>query len=234
MSRTEIAALSSAREQVLTRIGEAASRAGREPSSIRLVAVTKTVPAERIRLAVGAGMRVLGENRVQEAAAKIPSVDGATWHLIGPLQANKARRALELFDVIESVHSIELAERLDRIAIDLGRSRVPVLLEVNVDRDPAKAGFDPDAIEPVRERLDALRTLDVRGLMTIGRLTADQEATRSTFRSLRELSARLRDRWANLGSELSMGMSDDFEIAIEEGSTIVRVGRALFGDRPPA
>jgi pyridoxal phosphate enzyme (YggS family) len=228
----EVEQLRHAHDLVLARIAAAAQRAGRDPGEVTLVAVSKTVAAERIRAAVMAGMHVLGENRVQEAAAKIPAVEGATWHLIGPLQANKARRALELFDVLESVHSLELARRLDRIAREIGRSRVPVLLQINVDRDPAKAGFDPADLEAVTAQLGELSALDVRGLMTIGRLTADPEAARPTFRALRVLSRQLRERWPRLGGELSMGMSDDYEVAVEEGATIVRVGRALFGDRP--
>jgi PLP dependent protein len=231
----EIATLSSARRRVLERVAAAAARAGRDPASVTLVAVSKTVPAERVRAAVAAGLDVLGENRVQEAAEKIAVVGAGTWHLVGPLQANKARRASELFDVVESVHSIELAERLHRIAAEqpAGR-RLPILLQVNVDRDPAKAGLDPEALAGLRKRLDALPALDLRGLMTIGRLVEDPELARPTFRALRELSVRLRATWPQLGPALSMGMSDDFEVAIEEGSTIIRVGRALFGERPPA
>ncbi len=147
-----------------------------------LVAVSKTVPADRIRAAVAAGFRVLGENRVQEAAAKIPVVDGAAWHLIGPLQANKARRAVELFDVIESVHTLELAQRLATVAAEVRPGRaVPVLLQVNVDRDPAKAGFDPDTVEAALEGLDGLAALDFRGLMTIGRFAVTPTEARATF-----------------------------------------------------
>ena len=140
----EVEAFRRARDEVLARIADAAARAGRDPGAVTLVAVSKTVPADRVRAAVAAGLRVLGENRVQEGAAKIPDVPGAAWHLIGPLQSNKARRAVELFDVIESVHSVDLAHRLDRLAAELRPGRpLPVLLQVNVDRDPAKAGLDP-------------------------------------------------------------------------------------------
>ena len=169
----------------------AAARAGRDPGRVTLVAVSKTVPAGRIRAAVEAGLRVLGENRVQEGAAKIPEVAGAAWHLIGPLQSNKARRAVELFDVIETVHAVELAHRLDRLAAELRPGRpLPVLLQVNVDRDPAKAGLDPDALEDAIDALDGLEALEFRGLMTIGRFGASPEESRATFASLRELSAR--------------------------------------------
>ncbi len=229
----EVEAFRHARDELLERIGAAASRAGRDASLVTLVAVSKTVPADRVRAAVAAGFRVLGENRVQEGAAKIPVVDGAAWHLIGPLQANKARRAVELFDLVESVHTLELAERLAAISADDRPGRpVPVLLQVNVDRDPAKAGFDPVTVEAAIDRLDALTALDYRGLMTIGRFAVTPGEARATFAALRVLDDRLRARWPRLGPELSMGMSDDFEIAVEEGATIVRVGRAIFGERP--
>jgi PLP dependent protein len=230
-----VTAIAEARARVLERVAGACARVGRDPATVTLVAVSKTVPPERVRAAVAAGLDVLGENRVQEAAAKIPQVPGARWHLVGPLQSNKARRALELFDVIESVHSLELADRLEGIARNtLGRTAFPVLLQVNVDRDPAKAGFLPEALEAAIERLDTNRSLDIRGLMTIGRLVEHGEEARATFVALRALSGWLRSRWPRLGPELSMGMTDDFEVAVEEGATIVRVGRALFGERPAA
>ncbi len=233
MSADEVAAFVDARARVLERIATAAGRAGRDPGAVTLVAVSKTVPAERVRAAVEAGLDVLGENRVQEAAAKIPEVAGASWHLIGPLQSNKARRAVELFDVIESVDGLDLARRLDRLAGEVrpGRS-LRVLLQVNVADDPAKAGFDKTAIEAALPAILALSNLRVDGLMTIGRLGANAEAARPTFRALRALSVGLRARHPELGPALSMGMTDDFEVAVEEGATIVRVGRALFGQRP--
>jgi pyridoxal phosphate enzyme (YggS family) len=233
----EVEAFRRAREEVLARIAEAAERVGRAPASVTLVAVSKTVPVERVRAAVAAGLAVLGENRVQEGAAKIPLVEGARWHLVGPLQSNKARRAVELFDVIESVHTPDLAQRLDGIVGTMsGRPPLPVLLQVNVDRDPSKAGFLPEELEASIGLLDGLGALELRGLMTIGRFTADPEEARPTFAALRELAERLRARWARLGPELSMGMSGDYPAAIEEGATIVRVGTALFGERatPPA
>jgi pyridoxal phosphate enzyme (YggS family) len=230
--RAEIAGLAVARSAVLARIAEAAVRAGRAPASVTLVAVSKTVPADRLRAAVAAGHDVLGENRVQEAAAKIPLVPGPRWHLVGPLQANKARRAVELFDCLEAVDSVELARRLDRIGAEIRPARpLPILLEVNVDADPGKAGFTAAVVAEALPGLLALANLDVRGLMTIGRLTATPDEARSTFRRLRELATQLRAVHPRLGPELSMGMSDDFEVAIEEGATIVRVGRALFGER---
>ncbi|HET9435914.1 MAG TPA: YggS family pyridoxal phosphate-dependent enzyme [Candidatus Limnocylindrales bacterium] len=228
----EVAAFAAARMGVLDRIGEACRRVGRDPADVRLVAVSKTVPAPRLRAAVAAGLDVLGENRVQEALDKIDAVPGATWHLVGPLQSNKARRAVEAFDLVETVDSVALAERLDRLAAELRPARLPVLLQVNVDADPEKAGFAPDALPAALPRVLALGGLEVRGLMTVGRLVADAEAARPTFVALRRLSEALRRGSPALGADLSMGMSDDLEVAVEEGATIVRVGRALFGERP--
>lgn len=231
----EVAALSSAHEHVLATIADACVRAGRDPSTVRLVAVSKTVPPERLRAAVAAGLTTLGENRVQEAEAKRDLVPGVTWHLVGPLQSNKAKRALAAFAVIESVDSVELAERLDRLTAEVRPgARVPVLLQVNVDGDPAKAGLAPDDLVAAMPRLAALEQLDIRGLMTVGRLVERAEDARSTFIALRALSERLRSDGAAAGvpgPELSMGMSDDFAVAVEEGATIVRIGRALFGSR---
>jgi pyridoxal phosphate enzyme (YggS family) len=229
----EVEVFRRARARVLARIEAAARRAGRDPAAVTLVAVSKTVPAGRIRAAVAAGLDVLGENRVQEAGAKIPEVAGAVWHLLGPLQGNKARRAVELFDVLQAVDSLDLARRLDRLAGELRPGRpLPVLLQVNVAGDPAKAGFPEDAVGTVLPGLAALSNLRLEGLMTIGRLVDDAEAARPTFRALRERAAALRASEPRLGPALSMGMSDDFEVAVEEGATIVRVGRALFGARP--
>jgi pyridoxal phosphate enzyme (YggS family) len=199
---------------------------------VTLVAVSKTVAVERVRAAVEAGMTLFGENRVQEALAKVPEVPGARWHLVGPLQSNKARRAIEAFDMIETLDSVGLAQRLDRIAGELGRASMPVLLQVNVDRDAAKSGFAPDELGAAIADIRGLARLDVRGLMTIGREVARPEDARATFAGLRELGERLRGTWPGLGPELSMGMSDDYPVAVEEGATIVRVGRALFGERP--
>jgi pyridoxal phosphate enzyme (YggS family) len=231
---TEVAAFRLRRQAVLERIARAAEQAGRDPAQISLVAVSKTVPADRLRAAVAAGLTVLGENRVQEGEQKRPSVEGATWHLIGPLQSNKARRALETYDVVESIDSLGLASRLARLVIEVRSpdARLPVLLQVNVDDDPAKAGFLPDELAADLPAVLDLAGLRVDGLMTVGRLVDDPESARPTFRRLRLVAARLRAADRRLGSELSMGMSADFEVAIEEGATIVRVGRALFGERP--
>jgi pyridoxal phosphate enzyme (YggS family) len=220
-----------ARERVLETVADACRRAGRAPDEVTLVAVSKTVPASRLEAAVAAGLTLLGENRVQEAEAKAPLLTGARWHLIGPLQSNKARRAVELFEVIQSVDSVELARRLDRLAGDLGRAPLGVYLQVNVDRDEAKAGFLPEALEAELPALAALSNLSLLGLMTVGRLTDTVEGTRPTFVRLRELSGRLRGSVTGLGAGLSMGMTDDHAVAVEEGATLIRVGRALFGER---
>jgi PLP dependent protein len=234
-------AFAHARRGVLDAIAAACDRAGRDPATVRLVAVSKTVPAERVRAAIDAGQVAFGENRVQEAEAKIPAVGAGEWHLVGPLQANKARRALEVVDVIESVDSVELARRLDRIVRELrglpaegpvpDDRRFPILLQVNVDGDPGKNGFEGDGLTAALADLAVLGALRLEGLMTIGRLAVELEAARPTFRALRELAGRLRDTVPVLGPALSMGMSDDYPVAVEEGATIVRVGRALFGER---
>jgi pyridoxal phosphate enzyme (YggS family) len=227
-----IAAYRAAREAVLARIGAACARADRDPAAVTLVAVSKTVPSDQLRDAVAAGLNLLGEKRVQEGVAKAAEVPGARWHLVGPLQGNKARKAVETFESIESVDSIGLAERLDRLAAELRPGlRYPVLLQVNVDDDPAKAGFQPSGLRAAMGALGELEHLDIGGLMTIGRLVQEPSEARTTFRRLRELSDQIRASGAGLGPGLSMGMTDDFEIAIEEGATIVRVGRALFGER---
>ena len=229
---TRIEVYRAARDRVLERIASACRRAARDPADVTLVAVSKTVPADALRDAVAAGLTLLGENRVQEAVAKIPEVPGATWHLVGPLQSNKARRAVETFDVVESVDSVALAQRIDRLAHDLRPDRrYPILLEVNVDGDPAKAGFAPADLGPAVEAIGALPSVSLDGLMTIGRQVVRPADARPTFDGLRDLSERLRAAGAPLGGALSMGMTDDFEVAIEAGATIVRVGRAIFGER---
>jgi uncharacterized pyridoxal phosphate-containing UPF0001 family protein len=243
------------REQLLERIAAACTRAGRLPGAVTLVAVTKTVPIDRVRAAVEAGFETLGENRVQEAEPKIAALreqaadsGGAAgkgalvaaggnrglpvWHLIGPLQSNKAARAVELFDIVETIDSLALARRLDRLAAGRGRAQLSVLVQVNVDEDPAKAGYRPADLVFDLAALADLPRLSLLGLMTVGRLVTDPQDARPTFRRLRALSERLRAGEPRLGPALSMGMSDDFEVAVEEGATIVRVGRAIFGERP--
>ena len=234
--------LVAARAAILERVAAAAARVRRDPAAIEVVAVTKTVEPGRIREAIAAGFHALGENRVQERQAKVGEIDAVSsypageqprWHLIGPLQSNKARRAVELFDVIETVDSIDLARRLDRLAAEIlpGRA-LRLLVQVNVDADPAKAGFSPAGLERQLDELLALPALEVGGLMTVGRLVAEPKQARPTFVALRELSERLRVRHSKLGGALSMGMTDDFEVAVEEGATHVRIGRAIFGARP--
>ena len=193
--------------------------------------MSKTFGAEVLAAAVAAGLTTLGENRVQEAEAKAPALpDSVEWHLVGGLQSNKAARALALFDVIQSVDSLALAERLAR----LGEGReVRILLQVNVDSDDAKGGFSPEGVAEALPGILALTGLRLDGLMTVGRFVTEPEEARPTFVRLRELSERLRQDHPALGRELSMGMTEDFEVAVEEGATIVRVGRALFGSRPP-
>lgn len=225
------AEFAAARFRVLSAIADACRRAGRDPAGVQLVAVSKTVPVARLEAAIAAGLTVLGENRVQEAESKARLLAGASWHLIGPLQSNKARRAVELFEVIESVDSLDLARRLDRLAGELGRAPLDVFLQVNVDRDEAKAGFSPETLEAELADLAALPNLRLLGLMTVGRLVGSAEEARPTFGRLRELSERLHGAVPGLGAGLSMGMTDDYPVAVEEGATVVRVGRALFGAR---
>jgi pyridoxal phosphate enzyme (YggS family) len=195
------------------------------------VAVTKTVPADGVRAALAAGFETFGENRVQEGEAKRAAVGGGTWHLIGRLQSNKAGRAVATFDVIQSVDSVDLARRLATLAAGAAGARLPVYLQVNVDADPDKGGFDPAALQTGLSDILDLDGLEIRGLMTLGRLVDTPEDARPTFVRLRELSERLRTADDRLGAGLSMGMSDDFEVAVEEGATVVRIGRALFGER---
>jgi PLP dependent protein len=230
---TRVDAYRAAVTAVRSRIEAACARVGRDPAEVTLVAVSQTVPAEALRDAMAAGIDLFGENRVQEGVAKAAELPGARWQLVGPLQSNKARRALEVFESIQSVDSVELGERLARLAGEVRPgSRYPILLQVNVDDDPAKAGFPVDAVAGAVDRLAGLGSLEVRGLMTIGRLVTDPDAARPTFRRLRSLSEDLRASGATLGAVLSMGMTDDFEVAVEEGATLVRVGRAIFGERP--
>lgn len=226
------------RERLLEAVRRAAERVDRDPADVEVVAVAKTVPPERIRAAVEAGFTTIAENRVQEAAIKFEAVNEGfdprpAWHLVGPLQSNKARRAVALFDVIQTLNSMELAIRVDRLAGELRPGRpYPVLLQVNVDVDPSKAGLRAARLERDLGVILALPNLRVDGLMTVGRLVSDAQAARPTFVALRRLSERLRSSDPRLGPALSMGMTDDFEVAVEEGATLIRIGRAIFGDRP--
>jgi pyridoxal phosphate enzyme (YggS family) len=205
---------------------------GRDPADVQLVAVSKGVDSSRLGAAVECGLTTFGENRVQEAESKATDVHGASWHLIGHLQSNKAARAVALFDVVQSVDSLDLARRLGRLVHDARDGHdLPVYAQVNVDRDPNKEGFDPDALKEILSELLAVEGLEHLGLMTVGRQVEDAREARPTFRGLRELSDHLRQLDGRLGAGLSMGMSDDFEVAVEEGATVVRIGRALFGSR---
>lgn len=213
-------------------IEKAAVSASRDPSAITLISVGKTFPAEKLREAVEAGAADLGENRVQEAAAKKPAVPPVRWHLIGPLQRNKVRLALETFDIIHTLDRFELADRLQNLLVEHwpGR-RMPVLLEVNVGHEPQKAGALPDeTADLLRHALECDR-LDVRGLMAIPPWNEDPEASRPYYHALRKLRDELEERGRVSLPELSMGMSNDFKVAISEGATMVRVGTAIFGSR---
>jgi pyridoxal phosphate enzyme (YggS family) len=216
--------------RVRARIAEAALRCGRHPEDVALVGVTKTVGVDRIRELVACGVRALGENRVQEARGKVGAVPGVSWHLVGSLQRNKVKEALRLFEVIHSVDSLGLAEELSRRSVEAGAGRrVDVLLQVNISGEPQKHGVAPEETAALAAAAVRLPGLRVRGLMGMAPLVADPEAARPYFRRLRELRDRVREAVADAGiNDLSMGMTDDFEVAIEEGATVVRIGRALF------
>ena len=214
------------------RVAAAASNCGRDPAAITLISVGKTFPAEVVNEAVTAGATDLGENRVQEAVAKKPGVAEARWHLIGPLQRNKARSALDVFDIVHTVDRFEIADRLQYLLTEHWPERkLDVLLEVNVAEEPQKAGTLPEDASELLEHALGCDRLSVRGLMAIPPWAEDPEASRPWFRKLRELRDRLEDEVSHPLPELSMGMSHDFEIAIAEGATMVRVGTAIFGPR---
>ncbi len=222
------------------RIVAAASRSGRSSEKIALMAVSKTQPAERIREAYDAGQRLFGENRVQEFSAKagaLQDMAAAEWHMIGHLQSNKAGRTAELFRAVDSVDSLKLAEKLDLTACQLGK-KLEVLIEINVGGEAAKSGVAPgsDALEELLIAAPRLEAMIFRGLMTVPPFTNDSEDARPYFRKLRELRDAIADRKLPgvAMDKLSMGMSHDFEVAIEEGSTCVRVGTAIFGERAKA
>ena len=213
------------------RIAAACARAGRAPADVRLVVVTKTVNSGAIRELLAAGMRDIGENRVHDAARKAAELGGiqATLHMIGHLQRNKAREAVELFDMIHSIDSLRLAEAVSAAAGELGK-RMPVLLEANVSGEESKYGFTPDSAREAAPVIAAMPGLQLQGLMTMAPLGADEATIRSVFRGLRELAASISREHAIPLPHLSMGMSQDYEIAIEEGATLVRVGTAIVGE----
>lgn len=217
-------------ERVRERIGEAAARAGRDPAGVELCAVTKSADLAAVREAVAAGARILGENRIQSAEPKIRAAEDLAgrveWHMIGHLQRNKARRAARLFEVIGAVDGLPLARRLSELGAERGKA-VTALVEVNTSGEKAKGGFAPEEARAALEEMRALSGLRVRGLMTMAPFTDEERPVRGCFAALREL----RDSvpFAAELPVLSMGMTHDFEIAVEEGATLVRVGTAIFG-----
>jgi len=237
MPKSEVAVtgLTQRLAEVRNRIESCARSCGRSPDEITLVAVSKTHPAEIIREAIAAGVADLGENRVQEADAKIPEVgrQSARWHLIGHLQSNKARRAVELFDVIHSLDSAALTRRLNRVCVELDRKDLPVLIQVDLGHEASKSGAAENDLPQIIESIRESERLRLTGLMTVPPFFEDTELVRPFFRRLRELRDELQTRgvFAGQRGELSMGMTHDFEVAIEEGATMVRVGTAIFGER---
>jgi pyridoxal phosphate enzyme (YggS family) len=219
-------------ERIRNQMAEACTKAGRSPASVALMAVSKMHPAEAILEAYEAGQRLFGENRVQEAQAKaqqILGLDGLELHLIGPLQNNKTSKAAELFHAVDTLDSLKTAERLNSAAQALGR-QIAVLIEVKLSPEETKHGIAPEELPALLAALAALPNLQVRGLMTVPPWSEDAEAARPTFRRLRELRDQNLAAYPAL-AELSMGMSNDFAVAIEEGSTCVRIGTAIFGKR---
>ena len=213
------------------RIQAACARAGRETSSVTLLAVGKTHPPETILAAARLGLLVFGENKVQEAKAKIPLCPGQLrWHFIGHLQSNKVRDAVNLFQMIESVDSLSLAQEINERAADAAKT-MPVLLEVNLAGEASKFGYQPDQLLAELKEINALPRLEIHGLMTVPPWAPDAEKSRPYFRQLRELKQECEQLLGAPLPHLSMGMSGDFEVAIEEGATIVRIGTALFGPR---
>jgi len=220
-------------EEIQDRIARAAGRAGRDPASVTLVAVSKTVPASRIEEAIAAGVQVLGENRVQEARGKIETIGRKVpWHLIGHLQTNKAGLAVSLFEMVHSVDTLRVAQALEREADRQGK-RLPVLVQVNISGEASKSGVAPEEAPALLQSVAGMGHLQIEGLMTIPPYAEDPEAGRPLFRRLRELRDRVNaEGLAGEGlRHLSMGMSHDFEVAVEEGATMVRVGTLLFGER---
>jgi pyridoxal phosphate enzyme (YggS family) len=231
----EFQALNERFENVRTRIVNTAQRCNRSPDEITLIAISKTHPASILRNALALGITNLGENRVQEAEEKIVELGrlAARWHLVGHLQANKARRAVALFDVIHSVDSVSLARRLDRLCAEEKRTDLSILIQIDLAGEESKAGIAADELPELLEALKDCQRLRLAGLMTLPPFFADPECGRPFFKALRELRDQLKSQghFGELPGELSMGMSHDFEIAIEEGATMLRVGTAIFGER---
>ena len=221
--------------RVRARISEAARRSGRADRDVTLIAISKTHPPPVVTSLIELGATDVGENRVQEAEEKIARVgrDKARWHLVGHLQANKARRAVVLFDVIHSLDSIDLARRLNRLCVEEGTKSLPVLIQVDLGHEETKSGVDESELAPLIDGLATLTQLQLIGLMTLPPFFENPEDNRVFFRRLRELRDELASRgvFGDRKGELSMGMTHDFEVAIEEGATMVRIGTAIFGER---
>ncbi|RKY46238.1 MAG: YggS family pyridoxal phosphate-dependent enzyme [Candidatus Neomarinimicrobiota bacterium] len=237
MAGGEIFASAQIREnlaRVKERIQKALVRAGRENEEVKIVAVSKTKPPELIRYAIESGIKDIGENRVQEAIPKIEAVgkDKVVWHLVGHLQTNKAKKAVCYFDMIQSVDSVKIARKISSYSEEEGK-QIPVLVEVNISGESTKFGIAPEKVKDFVGEISCLRGIKVKGLMTIGPLTYDKGAVRRAFRKMFGIFDDLRrDRIEGVEMEiLSMGMTDDFEVAVEEGTTMVRIGRAIFGER---
>ena len=224
-------------DHVRSIIAEAALRVGRAPEEITLVAVSKTMPVELVQMAYNLGVTDFGENRVQEAESKIPDVGriAARWHLIGHLQSNKARRAVEIFDCIHPLDSSDLAQRLNRICDELERQELPVLIQVDLGQETTKTGVEEKDVSELVAVIRDCPRLRLTGLMTLPPFFDEAESVRPYFRRLRELREELKANGAfgDHPGELSMGMTHDFEVAIEEGATMVRIGTAIFGERVP-
>ena len=218
-------------ETIRLRIKAACDRSDREPNSLTLLAVTKTQPPETVSAAAGLGLLVFGENKVQEAKAKIPLCPGKLrWHFIGHLQSNKCRDAVQLFQMIQSVDSLSLAQEINKRADEAAKT-MPILLEVNLAGEASKFGYSPKALLAELKEINALPRIEVHGLMTVPPWSPDAESSRLHFRRLRELKAECEQALGAPLPHLSMGMSGDFEVAIEEGATMIRIGTALFGPR---
>jgi pyridoxal phosphate enzyme (YggS family) len=219
-------------ERVLEKIEKAAGRVGRDPKNIDLVAVSKTVSSQKINEGIKAGIKIIGENKVQEAKSKKDSVDPVIWHMVGHLQTNKVKHALQIFDMIQSVDSLHLAEEMNKRCQMAGK-KIPILIEVNTSGEASKFGCDPQKLPDLVSEISQLKQLEIRGLMTIGLFTDQMDLVRPCFIQLRELSEKI-DQLSLEGvsmNQLSMGMSSDYEVAIEEGATMVRIGTAIFGSR---
>jgi hypothetical protein len=218
-------------DSIRQRIAAACGRAGRDAAAVTLLAVSKTHPPEAIREAVEAGQLLFGENKIQEAKAKIPLCPGrARWHFIGHLQSNKVRDAVDLFELIQGVDTLAIAREISKRAVQAAKT-MPILLEVNVAGESSKFGYPPDQLLAELKELNALPKIEVHGLMAIPPYVAVPEKARPYFQKLREVKTRAEDILGAPLPQLSMGMSGDFEVAVEEGATIVRIGTALFGER---